>query len=189
MARKILVVWILALFAFGVGRSSGFELEGFVGALSQDKALADDSSPVYGLRLGGGARRVITGETTLGYSPTEFMHVVLLMGNLDVNIPFGNDVVPYLTVGTGTLIYIPKDEAEQGDELGIALGTQTQFALNYGGGVRYFLSEALALRGDFRDNIVFDLNFDAAEGTEDNPIDIGTAHLIEVSLGLSFVFF
>lgn len=189
MVRKVLVFSLFALCVVGVGSSSGFELEGFVGALSQDEALGDESSPLYGLRFGGGARKIITGETTLGYSPTEFMHVILLLGNFDVNIPFGDDVVPYLTVGTGTLIYVPKDEAEQGDELGIALGTQTQFSVNYGGGVRYFLSEALALRGDFRDNVVFDLNFDPAEGTENNPIDIGTSHLIELSLGLSFVFF
>jgi hypothetical protein len=189
MARKILVVGILSLLVLGASRASAFEIEPFIGMLSQDEDLGDERSPLYGLRFGGGARRIVTGETTLGYSPTANMHVVMLMGNLDVNIPVDPDIVPFLTIGTGTFIYIPKDEVEQEDELGIALGTQTQFSINYGGGLRYFFNPTMALRGDFRDNVVFDLQFDAAEGTEDNEIDIGTAHLIEWSLGLSFVFF
>ncbi|MFQ6104160.1 MAG: hypothetical protein ACE5OP_07680 [Candidatus Glassbacteria bacterium] len=198
MGKKIFTICAILSVFLGTRSLKAFELEGLVGTLTQEDELEDNRSPIYGLRFGGGARRLFTGETTIGYSPTEFFKVYLLVGNFDINIPVDN-IVPYFTIGTGTLIFVPEEGATvldpddpAAEAINVALNTKAKFSINYGGGVRYFLNDMLALRGDFRDHIIFDLGFDvaaAAEGDEEGVVDIGTSHAIELALGLSIVFF
>ena len=195
MTRKILMAFTVCSVFLGAGFLSAFELEGFAGMLTQTEELVDDRSPVYGLRFGGGARRMFTGETTIAYSPSENLKTFLLLGNFNINIPI-NEIIPYITVGTGTFIYVPEEGAAFLDPddptqqaIGIALTTKASFSVNYGGGVRYMISDVLAVRGDFRDHIIFNLGFDTSAQTAEETIEIGTSHSIEMSLGLSLVFF
>jgi hypothetical protein len=197
MQKRIMTVCIIAALSLGAtaGVLQAFELEGFAGALTQRDVLNDTKSPVYGLRFGGGGKHLFSGETTFGYSPTQDIKVFLILGNFDINIPVGN-VIPYLTIGTGTFIYVPRKGAEilnpdnQTEEaIAIALTTKPRFSLNYGGGVRYLVNDMLALRGDFRDHIIFDLGFDTQAQTAEEAVKIGTSHSVEVSLGLSLMFF
>ncbi len=186
--KKALVVFTAAMIltAFPGGLSAS-ELEIHAGYLSQDEALGDESTPILGLRFGSGPKTPLSGETSLSYSPQEFFHLIFLEGNLNINVPVGHNLVPYVTIGPGTAFYIPKDEAE--DELQLALDTSINFSLNYGGGIRYFLNEFVALRGDFRDHVVFSLDLDTSPENVEDVIDIGTVHLVEVSGGLSIAFF
>ncbi len=197
MAKRIVMALMITAMFLGPGSGTltAFELEGFGGALTQRDALEGGSNPLFGLRFGGGGRRIVSGETTLAYSPTDQFKVILLLGNFDINIPI-DKVIPYVTFGTGTFIYLPQEGAQIPDPddpstfIAIA-NTKTKFSVNYGGGVRYLLNDMVALRGDFRDHIIFDLGFDVnpdAESAED-VIDIGTSHSIEASLGLSILFF
>jgi hypothetical protein len=178
------MVMFLAAFS---GDLRAAELELHAGYLSQDEALGNDGSPIFGLRFGGGPRRLLSGETSLSYSPQEFFHLIFLEGDFSINVPVGHNIVPYVTVGPGTAFYIPKDKAES--DLDIALNTSVNFSLNYGGGVRYFFNEFMGLRGDFRDHVVFSLDLDATAQSPEDVIDIGTVHLIEVSGGLTLAFF
>jgi len=59
-------------------------------------------------------------------------------------------------------------------------GTHTKGAFNYGGGVKYFLTESLAIRGDVR-HLIFkdDVNSTISENTLNN---------VEYNVGLSFIF-
>jgi len=195
MIKKILMAFTVSAVLLGAGSLSAFELEGFAGVLTQKDELVDNKSPVYGLRFGGGARRLFSGETTIGYSPTENFKTFLLLGNFNINIPV-DQVIPYITIGTGTFIYVPEKGAALLDPndptqqaIAIALTTRTRFSINYGGGVRYLINDYLALRGDFRDHIIFNLGFDTAAQTAEETIKIGTSHSVEMSLGLSLVFF
>lgn len=161
------------------------ELEIAIGALSQDETLSDNADAIYSLRIGSGPRRPLSGETTFAYSPSEYFDVFFIEGNFNINLPVMPNIVPYVTLGPGTVIYVPKDKVE--NELDIALNTTVTFALNYGGGVRYFFNDSVGLRGDFRDHVVFNLEF---ETDPENPnVDIGNSHLIELALGLSVAFF
>jgi hypothetical protein len=188
---KVASVLVLTacLLALGAPTVRAFELEGFGGFYRYDGSLAEefqgDNAPVFGVRFGSGARQIVSGETTIGYGPGDDMNILLLMGNFLINIPV-DPVVPFVTLGTGTTIYLPADAATAKE---IALDTETKFTLNYGGGFRYFLNGLVAARLDVRDYITFDLDFnekDAVSGQ--NPIDVGTIHNMVISGGLSLVF-
>jgi len=80
-------------------------------------------------------------------------------------------LVPYLAAGLGG---ITVDNDRQGAK------TDTDFLVNYGGGLKYFLSEAVALRGDIRHitsfdttnhNLVYTLGLMFALGGEKKVID------------------
>jgi hypothetical protein len=169
-----------------------FELEGFAGYYRYDESLASrfeaDSSPIFGLRFGSGAQQIISGETTFGFGPAKDMNIILIMGNFLINIPVDR-VVPFVTLGTGTTIYLPEDITEP--TLERILDTETKLSFNYGGGARYFLNDIVAARFDVRDYVTFDLDFNpsaAADGDPTEVVDVGTIHNMVVSGGLSIVF-
>ena len=177
------------LLAGAASTTCAFELEGFGGFYRYDDSLADEfqgnNAPVFGVRFGSGARQIFSGETTLGYGPGDDINILLLMGNFLINIPV-EPVVPFVTLGTGTTIYLPSDLSTTKS---LVLDTETKFTLNYGGGFRYFLNNLVAARLDVRDYITFDLDFnekDAVSGQ--NPIDVGTIHNMVISGGLGIVF-
>jgi hypothetical protein len=184
-----LVVLLLALAGLIANSGRAFELEGYGGyyryASSLAKQFQADHSPIYGIRFGSGARQILSGETTLGYGPAKDMRILLLMGNFLVNIPV-DLVIPYVTLGTGTTIYLPKHLSTPQD---LVLNTQTKFTLNYGGGFRYVLNPMLAARFDFRDYVTFDLDFDVKDAAAGQTgISVGTIHNTVIAGGLSLTF-
>lgn len=65
-------------------------------------------------------------------------------------------IVPYATAGVGVFhasVDLPGNIQDKLDEFGLALpgDEETAPAVNFGGGVRYYLSEGISLRGDFRE--------------------------------------
>jgi hypothetical protein len=181
----------LCLLMLNAGPGAAFELEGYGGFYRYDNSLSEhfkaDSSPIFGIRFGSGAHQILSGETTIGYGPAKDNRIVLLMGNFLINIPT-TLVIPYLTLGTGTTIYLPKDVSRPDSLL---LDTETKFTLNYGGGFRYFLNNLIAARFDVRDYVTFDLNFSATDAASGNPTDavkVGTIHNMVIGGGLSLVF-
>jgi hypothetical protein len=189
MAKKLFPL-VICLFVLLPGLGNSFELEGYGGFYRYDGSLADefkaDSSPIFGVRFGSGARQLISGETTIGYGPAEDIRIILLMGNFLINVPV-DLVVPYFTLGTGTTIYLP-DDLE--NTKGLVLDTEVKFTLNYGGGFRYFLNDLLSVRFDMRDYVTFDLDFDAEDAAtgQSTGIGIGTIHNMVIGGGLSLSF-
>jgi opacity protein-like surface antigen len=72
--------------------------------------------------------------------------------------PRGSRVQPYLTVGVGAIRFVPTKQAEDHARLpavdaiyhSAALNDDTEFGLNYGGGIKFHLSEHFGLRFDAR---------------------------------------
>jgi len=192
MKAASLFLLLFALLVFTSNSGHAFELEGYGGFYHFDSSMEKqtevdaDNTPIFGLRFGSGAHQIISGETTIGYGPTNDIRILLLMGNFLINIP-ADLVIPYLTLGTGTTIYLPKD-VENAE--GLVLDTETKFTLNYGGGFRYFLSDILAVRIDFRDYVTFGLDFDASEAAtgESSGISVGTIHNTVIGGGLGLIF-
>jgi len=54
-------------------------------------------------------------------------------------------LVPFIAAGAGAIVFDPENESRDKD-----------FMLNYGVGVKYFLADSVALRGDVRHVISFD---------------------------------
>jgi len=68
-------------------------------------------------------------------------------------------IVPYLTAGGGFVqasLDLPEATQRELDRLGVIVDPDTESgpSLNYGGGVRYYLREKIAVRGDFRSTLV-----------------------------------
>jgi OOP family OmpA-OmpF porin len=77
------------------------------------------------------------------------------------NILANNKIEPYIAAGIGVISYNPEGSDSEHD-----------FMVNYGVGVKYFLTEKIALRGDVRHLITFDDNYNQ----------------LLYTVGLSFVF-
>lgn len=126
------------------------------GSLMFDKAEHLDDGPVIGARLGYDMHRNLGIEASFGFADTR--------SNLSVSKPqayaytYRTDLlyyvlpdfkfVPFLTAGGGLLNL-------NGSEL---WGNKTSLLLEYGAGIKYYLSDNLALRGDARNLISFDNN-------------------------------
>ena len=109
-----------------------------------------DHGFTFGLGLGYEFTRHLGTELTFNITPTEAQpgdfSVDVFTGRLDLfcNLMPEKDLVPYVAAGLGTLTFTNPD-----------LDNDTDFMVNYGGGVKYYLNEAVALRADIRHLIAF----------------------------------
>jgi hypothetical protein len=132
----------LALLWGSAGSCGAADLTAFVGGVKPGKLNGTglstplDSSPIFGVRVGGNFIPFLGMECTLAFSSDYlFPHIIsnvtnargfVTNGNLMFNIPVGN-AVPYLTAGIGII-------RQYGSE---NLPVGTKFAVNYGGGVKF----------------------------------------------------
>ncbi len=130
-----------------------FSLTPFVGGYTFDNSQELDTDIVYGLRLGYVLDRNWEVEGVFDYVSTASETG---LGDADAynyrvdgiyNIPMGDRFVPFLAAGAGGNTVDYPDSAR---------GTKTRAALNYGGGLKYFVSDALAVRGDLRHILVLE---------------------------------
>ncbi|MGE5173659.1 MAG: outer membrane beta-barrel domain-containing protein [Betaproteobacteria bacterium] len=140
----------------------------FFGGYTFDSDLHLETKPVYGLRLGYDITRRWGMEVAADYVSTELEHgggnVRSLGYRLDALYHFmpDNKLVPFIAAGFGgTTLRNPDGMKDETDSL-----------FNYGAGIKYFLTDALALRADIRHLLVFD----------------GGRNDFEYTLGLSFLF-
>jgi OOP family OmpA-OmpF porin len=130
-------------------RADSFTLSGLLGGYSFDGKQHLETRPVLGLRGGYNFTKYFGIEALFDYVPTEST-----VGQGDANIyRFGADallhllpdgrLVPYLAAGYGALTIDPDNQR-----------SRTKGVFDYGPGVKYFLTDDLALRGDFR-HLVF----------------------------------
>ena len=165
----VLLLAMLTVAHAGVTAGS-FSLSPYVGGYSFLGREHLETRPVYGLRAGYNFTKNFGTEAVFDYVRTEGSRV----DNGDMNVynwhldalyhfmPAG-PLVPYLAAGYGG--QTRESEAE---------GEFTHGTFNYGGGVKYFLTDSLALRGDVRGLL--------------NKHDEHTYHNIEYTVGVDFLF-
>lgn len=132
-----------------------------------------------------------TSTTSMEFDGSQF----LLHGNLIYQYPM-DSVVPFVTVGVG-LVKWSLDVEELTSQIGeatLALSTlealglsrneleydETDLDVNFGGGLKYHLTDSAVVRIDVRDHIVFPQDSDFFGEAE-------TIHMLEVSGGISYV--
>jgi OmpA-OmpF porin, OOP family len=161
MTRKITALLLLSSLALAspalAGPQEGDASFGVnAGSFMFDNAEKFDDGPVIGARLGYDLHRNVGLEASFGFTDTR--------SNLSVAKPQAyaytyrtdllyyllpqNSLVPFLTAGGGILDI-------NGSEL---WGNRTSLLLEYGLGVKYFISDDLALRADGRNLLSFDNN-------------------------------
>jgi OOP family OmpA-OmpF porin len=172
MRTKITILAAIALLAGTLSAHAGvkadtFSLSPFIGGYSFDGEQHQETRPEYGIRGGYNITDHVGLEAVFGYVASEFTQgggdIDLYNYRLDALYHFMPDsrLVPYFAAGYGGLT----TESTGNDH--------TRGAFNYGGGVKYFLNDAMALRGDVR-NLVF------KDGT--------TLFNYEYTAGMDFIF-
>jgi len=78
--------------------------------------------------------------------------VIAYQANLRAHLPGAAPWSPYVAGGLGALTVLSNTDA---DRLPQVDESQTMFALNFGGGLRYSLNSRWALRADFREFVAF----------------------------------
>jgi len=162
MKKKLFMVfflcvlsWFLCSGAFAQVRPGTYSISPYVGGYAFDSNQYLKSSAVYGLRLGYDFTRYFGMEAAgnmlwpIGERPVT-AEDRCMVGNyhLDaiVNLLPRYRLVPYLAGGFGgqSINYPP------------AVQNKTAATVNYGGGLKFFLTDYLALRADVRQHYIFD---------------------------------
>lgn len=149
LSRFVFVLIVFGMVFGSPGRSVAenkyhvFTISPFVGGRLVEGNQPIDGSVMGGLAIGYNFSEVWSAEGILAYSPSENAgrDVHILDARLDVLYhfrPYGR-LVPYAAVGAGGL-FIKSEGRDADDDL----------ELSFGGGVKYFITEDIALRGDIR---------------------------------------
>lgn len=159
------------------GNQAGvFSVSPFFGGYIFDGVEHQEMSPTVGLRAGYNFTKNLGAEGAFGFTSSDGTkndsNLRVYNYNLDVLYHFIPDsqLVPFVAAGFGGR----SAEYEAFDKM------RTRGAFNYGAGVKYFLTDEVAFRGDVR-HLIFK---DDLLGQVNNQ----TLHNVEYSVGISFLF-
>jgi len=173
----VIVLTVLTLSGIGQAgeRAGAFSISPFMGGYTFGGVQHLETAPVYGLRLGYDLTKNWGVEAVVDYLATEGTRndrsINALSYRMDIlyNIMPDGPLVPYLAVGGGGLTY-------GHGHRGLRINNRTTDAtINAGGGVKYFLTDSMALRGDVRQLFVLE--------SPDSP-----KYNWEYTAGLTFLF-
>ena len=166
-----LIVCFCASGALAENRAGAINITPFVGGFNVDGDLPFDNGPAFGIGLGYNFSEKLGAEFTFHYANLDYdgdlivggtgvkwnesdakalIYKVDLLYHLTGLLP-GDMIVPYLAAGPGVITW-------DADRKGV--DKNNDFFLNYGGGLKIFLTRNIALRGDVRNIINFDKGSD-----------------------------
>jgi len=183
------IVAVLTTNAFAQNNGSRFEaslLGGVQGLIENDTALQDNFVNIplaASLAYRASALFAIEGElawlipvansVSLSQGASQDLKspdVLTYQANVRANIPVGSPAwSPYLTAGAGAMTFLEATDADNYPQLA---SSETVFAINFGLGAGFPLTETLSLRADFREFVAFpqDDAVGLSNGTEADPI-------------------
>jgi len=149
-------VWIMAAPVSAGERAGAFSVSPFVGGYTFDGVQHLETAPVFGLRLGYdltkhfGVEAVGTYLATEGTRSKRSINAMSYRLDLLYNLMPDGPLVPYLAVGGGGITY-----GHGSNGLKIKNST-TDATVNAGFGLKYFMTDSIALRGDARQLFVLE---------------------------------
>ncbi len=185
----ILVSLVASPPLFAGERAGAVSLSPYIGGYTFDGVQSLETQPVYGLRLGYDFTDNFEAEGVLNFVPTDstrgFGAVNAWSYRLDLLYNFlpTEKLVPYLAVGGGATQVKYKNTNH----------TEYSPTANIGGGLKYFITDSIALRADARQLLIFD-GKEAGNFVLVNNIPVfqqRNSDLMfnwEYSLGVSFLF-
>jgi outer membrane beta-barrel protein len=168
-----LLLITLATPGFAENRQGAYTISPFIGGYVLDHDQREESRPIFGLRAGYNFTRNLGAEVMFGYCRTETQkkygsrETDLYRYGFDILYHFmpDNNLVPFIAIGGGGASFtIPDTPSAKNHYAGL---------FNYGVGLKYFVSDNVALRGDVRHVVLHN--------------DLGDNNL-EYSVGLTFQF-
>ena len=163
----------LATPALAENRQGAVTVSPYVGGYLLDKEQSEENRPTFGLRAGYNFTKHLGAEMMFGYSLTETKEAYgsketdMYRYGVDILYHFmpDNKFVPFVAIGGGgTNFNTPNTPSSKSHYAGL---------FNYGGGVKYFVSDDVALRADVRHLV---LHHDTGD------------HNLEYAVGLTFNF-
>jgi OmpA-OmpF porin, OOP family len=158
--RKILMVLLMGLFVlapavpgFAGNQGGTFTLDPFTGFYSFDRAQELDARSYYGLRVGYNLTDSLGFEGMFGFVPTETRSlapvdrdVQVYRAGIDALFYFNPSatLVPFISAGVAVT------ETDNGPN---GMPDHGRGMFNYGVGLKYFLTDTVALRGDVKQSI------------------------------------
>lgn len=156
--KKSASVLLLAIATLGLAvapvsagdRAGAFSVSPFVGGYTFDGTQRMETAPVFGLRLGYDLTKYLGVEAVGDYLATEktrsktSINAMSYRLDLLLNLLPDGPLVPYIAVGGGGITY-----GHGSDGLKIRNST-TDATVNAGLGLKYFMTDSIALRGDAR---------------------------------------
>lgn len=157
--RKILMVSLIGLLVlaapgFAGNQGGTFTLDPFTGFYSFDREQQQlDARSYYGLRGGYNFTDNLGLEAMFGYVPTETRSMAYVDRDVQVyrlgidalfNFNPNGPLVPFISAGFGVT---QTDNGSKGQP------DHGRGMLNYGGGLKYFLTDTVALRGDVKQSL------------------------------------
>ncbi len=145
-----LLLVTLAIPAFAENRQGAYTVSPFVGGYLLDHDQREENRPIFGLRTGYNFTKNWGAEAMFGYSLTETKQAYgsretdLYRYGVDILYHFMPDsnLVPFIVLGGGgTNFTTPQTPSAENHYAGL---------VNYGVGVKYFVADNVALRGDVR---------------------------------------
>jgi len=181
MKRRIVCLTAAALLtvagsAWGGNQDGVFSVSPFFGGYIFDGVEHQEMSPTVGLRAGYNFTKYLGAEGAFGFTNSDGTknnsNLKVYNYNLDVLYHFIPDsqLVPFVAAGYGGR----SADYELFDKM------RTRGVFNYGGGVKYFLTDEVAFRGDVRHLIFKDDLL--------RQVSNQTLHNVEYSVGISFLF-
>ncbi len=165
VVMAFLIVCFCASGALAENRDEAINVTPFIGGFNYNGDLPYDSATAYGIGLGYNLSEKLGVEFTFHYVKTTYNGDILLNHGVDFDEKHANTkiykldllyhltgllpgdmIVPYLAAGPGMIAFDPGIKGGNSDN---------DFLLNYGGGLKIFLTRNIALRGDLRDVINF----------------------------------
>jgi OOP family OmpA-OmpF porin len=158
-----LIVCFCASGALAENRAEAINVTPFIGGFNPDPELPFQEGPAFGIGLGYNFSEQLGAEFTFHYVESDYSGDIVSStdwGNGDAKIMIykldllyhltgllpGDMIVPYLAAGPGMITWDPdRDDVDSNND----------FLLNYGGGLKIFLTKNLALRADLRNVINF----------------------------------
>ncbi len=149
------VLCITAAPAVAGEREGAFSISPFVGGYTFDGVQHLETAPVFGLRLGYDLTKNWGVELVGDYLATDGTRSERSINALSYRLDFlynfmpDGPLVPYLAAGGGGITAGHGSNFQAG-------GSNTSATANVGGGLKYFLTDSIALRGDARQLFIFE---------------------------------
>jgi opacity protein-like surface antigen len=127
----------------------------------------------------------VTQKVDMGNGETHDMKspdVLAYQANLRAHLPTGGAIRPYLIAGLGAVTFLSSTEPDRLPQLE---NSETAFAINFGTGLVYRLTESWGVRADFRELVAFPAD-DATGLSQDGSAD--DVWMERATLGVTYGF-
>jgi len=182
----VVIAVVMAAPGFCQIKPGSFTFSPFIGGHTFEGNMDLDTGPTYGVRLGYDFTKHFGAELSFDFVDTKYTEPANSIGTNVWNYRLEglyhfmpeNRLVPFISLGAGGQNLDFKDAATK---------NKSRFAADYGVGLKYFLTEAIALRADVKHLLAFDSVYNELVYTLGLSIPFGAQKAVPAAAPAAFV--